>query len=117
MNLQSALIPLLSADESRLVLALDLANRIIDHSSDAILISTAEPLDQPGPLIVFANRTFKARTGYSEEDLIGKTPRILQGPKTDQHTLRRIRTALEAWEPIREEVLNYKKMAKSFGKN
>ena len=47
MNLQSALIPLLSADESRLVLALDLANRIIDHSSDAISISAAEPLDQP----------------------------------------------------------------------
>ena len=114
MNLQSALIPLVSADESRLVLALDLANRIIDHSSDAILISTAEPLDQPGPLIVFANRTFKARTGYSEEDLIGKTPRILQGPKTDQHTLRRIRTALEAWEPIREEVLNYKKNGEEF---
>ncbi|PHY06821.1 MAG: hypothetical protein CK528_07060 [Alcaligenaceae bacterium] len=111
------MIPLLSADDSRLDLALDLANHIIDHSGDAILITAVEPLDQPGPLIVFANSTFKTRTGYSDEDLMGKTPRILQGPKTDQHTLRRIRTALEAWKPIREEVLNYKKMAKSFGKN
>lgn len=100
--------------DSRLRLALDLANRIIEHSSDSILISEIKSAGQPSPLVIFLNDTFKKKTGYSDEDLIGKTPRILQGPKTDLTTLARIRTSLEAWQPVREEVLNYKKNGEEF---
>lgn len=101
-------------DDHKLVLALDLANRIIEHSNDSILISLAEPIDQPGPRVIYANETFSKQTGYSQEDIIGNNPRILHGPDTDRATLARIRAGLAAWQPIREEVLNYKKNGEAF---
>lgn len=101
-------------DDHKLVLALDLANRIIEHSNDSILISLAEPIDQPGPRVIYANETFSKQTGYSQEDIIGNNPRILQGQDTDRDTLARIRQGLAAWQPIREEILNYKKNGEPF---
>ena len=96
------------------VLSRNVANRIIEHSNDSILISLAESIDQPGPKIIYANETFSKHSGYSQEDIIGKNPRILQGPLTDLATLARIRQGLVAWQPIREEVLNYKKNGEIF---
>ena len=100
--------------DQNLVLSQNVANRIIEHSNDSILISLAEPIDQPGPYIIYANQTFLTATGYRQEEIIGQNPRILQGPQTDLATLARIRTGLRAWQPVREEVLNYKKNGETF---
>ena len=100
--------------DQNLVLSQNVANRIIEHSNDSILISLAEPIDQPGPYIIYANQTFLTATGYRQEEIIGQNPRILQGPQTDLATLARIRTGLTAWQPVREEVLNYKKNGETF---
>ena len=100
--------------DQNLVLSQNVANRIIEHSNDSILISLAEPIDQPGPYIIYANQTFLTATGYRQEEIIGQNPRILQGPQTDLATLARIRTGLAAWQPVREEVLNYKKNGETF---
>ena len=86
-----------------------LASHIINSSNDAIMICEAEPIDVPGPRIVFVNQTFVNETGYSPEEVIGETPRILQGINTDLATRGRMRDALKKWQPVREEVLNYKK--------
>lgn len=94
--------------------ALKLALQVINSSSDIIVISEAMPIDAPGPRIVYVNEAFVRETGYTVEEVIGKSPRILQGPKTDQATIGRIRAALEKWQPIREEVLNYKKNGEEF---
>ena len=96
------------------MLSQNVANRIIEHSNDSILISLAQPIDQPGPYIIYANETFSRITGYTQEEIIGQNPRILQGPQTDQATLARIRKGLAAWQPVREEVLNYKKNGETF---
>ena len=53
-------------------------------------------------------------TGYSNEDIIGKTPRILQGPKTERAQLDKIRRALKHWEPVRVEMTNYRKDGTEF---
>lgn len=89
--------------------SLKFAHSIINSSSDAILICEAEPIDEPGPRIVYVNETFVKDTGYTFEEAIGKTPRMLQGPKTDPNTRRRIREGLKKWQHIREDILNYKK--------
>lgn len=86
-----------------------IALSIIEASNDIIVISEAEPIDQPGPRIIYVNPAFEKETGYSAQEVIGKTPRILQGPKTDEATKERIRNALSEWKPIQEEILNYKK--------
>lgn len=91
-----------------------LALRVIDSASDIIIICEAEPIAEPGPRIVFVNKAFVNETGFSASEVIGKTPRILQGPKTDKTTVGRICAALKKWQPIREELLNYKKNGEEF---
>jgi len=100
--------------DNSLVAALGLANRIIEHSNDSILISRSDQIDEPGPFIIYANETFSKETGYAQEDIIGKNPRILQGPHTDRATLARIRAGLKTWQSMREDVLNYKKNGEAF---
>ncbi len=81
----------------------------IDNLNDAIVITEAEPIDAPGPKIVWANKVFFSRNGYAAHELIGQNPRILQGPLTDRNTLDKVRAALEKWQPVRAETLNYRK--------
>ena len=50
----------------------------VEFSNEAVLITTAQ-IDLPGPIIVFANPAFARMSGYAVGELIGKTPRILQG--------------------------------------
>jgi diguanylate cyclase (GGDEF)-like protein/PAS domain S-box-containing protein len=93
---------------------LKLLETCVARLNDIVLITETEPFDEPGPRIVFVNDAFERRTGYSREEVIGKTPRILQGPKTQRAELDRIRTALQKWEPVRAELINYKKNGEEF---
>ena len=86
----------------------------IENANDAILVTEAEPINLPGPRIIYVNRTFLKMSGYSLEEVLGQTPRMFQGPKTDPETRRKIREALEAWKPVQIEVLNYRKDGTEF---
>ncbi len=86
----------------------------LDNMNDAIVITEAEPISNPGPQIVWVNKIFYERNGYSPEEVIGNTPRMLQGPGTDRATLDRVREALAKWRPIRAELLNYRKDGTSY---
>jgi two-component system cell cycle sensor histidine kinase PleC len=86
----------------------------LEYISDAVLITEAEPFDKPGPRILWANHAFYQLTGYTSSEVLGKTPRILQGPLTDRATLDLARSALQKWEVARAEVLNYKKDGSTF---
>jgi PAS domain S-box-containing protein len=79
------------------------------HANDAILITEAEPVDLPGPRILYANEAFTRTTGYSLEEILGQTPRILQGEGSSREARDQIRAALESWQSIVVELLNYKK--------
>lgn len=103
-----------TSSEAGLPLALDFAIGIITHTSDLVMVCRATPIDQQGPHIVFINNAFKKETGYSDKELLGANPRLLQGPKTDRATLARIRASLVAGTSIREELLNYKKNGEEF---
>jgi diguanylate cyclase (GGDEF)-like protein/PAS domain S-box-containing protein len=81
----------------------------IEHLNDAILITEAEPINSPGPRIVWANKAFYQLTGYTPDEIIGQSPRILQGPESDRAAIDKIRVALEKWQSIRVELLNYRK--------
>ena len=88
---------------------LRLLESVVVHANDAVLITQAEPIQMPGPEIVYCNAAFTRTTGYTEAEIIGKTPRILQSPDTDRAALDRLRTALTRWEPIEVELLNQRK--------
>jgi PAS domain S-box-containing protein len=96
---------------------LRLMDMVITNTNDAILITEAEPIEEEGPRILYVNAAFTRMTGYTAEEVIGKTPRILQGPDTDKGELARLKQALQRWEPCDIEVLNYKKNGEPFWNN
>lgn len=80
------------------------------NANDAIVITTADALDEPlGPQIVYVNEAFTRMSGWSSAEVVGKTPRILQGELSDRTQLDRIRTALQNCLPVRAELINYHK--------
>jgi PAS domain S-box-containing protein len=80
----------------------------VQQANELIVLTSAE-LDEPGPRIVFVNQAFTKTTGYSMEEITGKTPRILQGAETDRLVLNQLRHALSQGKPFQGEIINYHK--------
>lgn len=93
---------------------LRLYSKAVSEANDAIIISEAEPIHEPGPRIQSVNAAFEDMTGYSADEIIGCSPRILQGDQSDPATRDRIRECLKNWQPVREEILNYRKDGRPF---
>lgn len=91
-----------------------LLESVLSHANDSVLITEAEPINEPGPRIVYANAAFTRTTGYSLPEIVGRNPRLLQGPRSDDKIRARIRAALEHWEPIEVELVNYRKDGTEF---
>lgn len=86
---------------------LALLEAAVSRSNDIFLITEANLLDEPGPRIVYANDALAKLTGYRPNEVIGKSPRLFQGPGTSRSELARIRAALEARAPVSAELVNY----------
>lgn len=93
---------------------LRLLTKAVQKANDAIVITEAGQIDEPGPRILYVNESFERMTGYARDEVLGKTPRILQGAKTDRELLDRIRESLLSWRPVRVEVVNYRKDGSEF---
>ncbi len=86
----------------------------IARLNDIVIITEAAPFRAPGPRIVFVNDAFERRTGYTRDEVLGRSPRFLQGPDTQRAQLDRIRTALEEWERVRVDLINYTKAGEPY---
>jgi diguanylate cyclase (GGDEF)-like protein/PAS domain S-box-containing protein len=86
-----------------------LLSAVLEAANDAILITEAGSTEAPHPRIIYANASYTRMSGYTLAEVLGQSPRILQGPGTCRATLDRIRCKLEKWESFREELLNYRK--------
>ena len=73
-----------------------------------MLVTDAE-LSAGGPHIVFVNQAFCAMTGYSQNELLGQSPRVLQGADTDPQVLERLRGCLHQGEYFQGTAINYRK--------
>ncbi len=91
-----------------------LLKSVITNTNDAVLITEAEPFDEPGPRIVYVNEAFTRMTGYTADEVIGKSPRLLQGPKSDRKELARLAKAMRNWESCEVTTVNYKKNGEAF---
>jgi len=80
----------------------------ISRLKDVVIITEAGPIAD-GPPIVFVNDAFTSMTGYTAVEVLGKTLRVLHGPKTDPDELIRARGQLAAGRSARTEIINYTK--------
>jgi PAS domain S-box-containing protein len=87
---------------------LRLLYQAVEDMEEAVLI-TDNQLEAPGPHIEYVNPAFTDMTGYTEAEVRGMSPRLLQGPKTDRAALDHLREHLEAGEPVEAEAINYRK--------
>lgn len=93
---------------------LKLLESVITNTTDSVLITEAEPFDEPGNRIVYVNEAFTKMTGYTSAEVIGKSPRILQGPKSDKNELKRLSETIRKWQPFETSIINYRKNGEEF---
>lgn len=82
--------------------------RAVESAYNAILMTDAKQN------IIYVNRAFEEFTGFTAAEVIGKNPRVLQGPDTDKATTTRIREQLARREPVSETLLNYTKDGRAY---
>ena len=86
-------------------LSLPLLKVLAENSFDSILITDNTKEGK----IVYANKAFKKLTGHDPVEVLGQTPRILQGAGTDPKVTERLRDALKTGGKFEGKAINYKK--------
>jgi diguanylate cyclase (GGDEF)-like protein/PAS domain S-box-containing protein len=91
---QARRLALQAAENERLAL-------VAEHTGNLVVMTDAQRR------VVWANEAFTRVAGYELHDVLGQRPgEFLQSQRTDPATVQRMRTALEAGEPVRVELLN-----------
>ena len=84
---------------------LALLKLLADNSFDSILVTDASAQGR----IIYANKAFKKLTGHDPAAVIGKDPRLLQGPGTDRKVIERISATIKAGGRFEGRAVNYRK--------
>jgi diguanylate cyclase (GGDEF)-like protein/PAS domain S-box-containing protein len=82
--------------------------QIAEMANDVVIVTTPD-LKSPGPRILYVNAAYTRLTGYSSEETLSLSPRMLQGPGTSRATRDKIGLALKDGRDIHEKILNYSK--------
>jgi PAS domain S-box-containing protein len=78
---------------------------LLENSYDSIIITDCSK----DALIIYANKAFNRLTGYEASEVIGKTPKILQGSATDRHVIADLTDSLKNNAPFEGQAINYRK--------
>jgi diguanylate cyclase (GGDEF)-like protein/PAS domain S-box-containing protein len=91
-----------------------LTSAAVARLNDMVLIARAvDRLDADQP-VIFVNDAFLRRTGYTREDIIGRSMRVLHGPETDPAVVGRILEAMALNQPVHAELVNYTRDGKPY---
>ena len=85
--------------------------QILDACVNGVTLSDPDLPDNP---IVYANKAFEAMSGYSQEEIVGRNCRFLQGADREQEALDTIRAALQRQESCVVTLRNYRKNGELF---
>lgn len=96
---------------------LKLLESVITNTNDSVLITDVGGLDETGHRIIFVNQAFTKMTGYAAEEVIGKSPNLLQGPNSNKEALQKLSEAIKNWQPYEVTTINYKKSGEEFWVN
>lgn len=105
--------PSMAEYNSKYRISQELLASVVHFSEDSIIV-TGPRLEPPGPEIVYVNPAFTTMTGYLPEEVLGKSPRILQGPKTDRAVLKNLKMTLKSGQVFWGQAVNYRKDGTEF---
>ncbi|WP_229747961.1 PAS domain S-box protein [Marivita lacus] len=102
-------------EECRQTEQLRLLEAAVQQINDVVIITDAIHRAASGDdTIIYVNDAFERMTGFTRDEVIGRTPRILQGPKTQRSELHRIWQAIETHFPVSVELINYTKSGREY---
>jgi PAS domain S-box-containing protein len=101
-------------DYADVILSSELDQTLLNAIRDAIVVTEAEPIDQPGPRVLFVNGVFERMSGYTSSEIVGLSPRILAPGLGNERARGLIRASLRAWQPITVRMDNVTKDGKAF---
>lgn len=88
-----------------------LGESALDQAPVGITVADVTLDDDP---LIYANGGFSTITGYSQEEILGKNCRFLQGEGTRDEPVATMRTAIDAERPVTVELRNYRKDGTEF---
>ncbi|WP_281633574.1 PAS domain-containing sensor histidine kinase [Flavobacterium luteolum] len=93
---------------------LKLLETVITQSKDSILITEANSSERKIPKIVYVNPAFSQMSGYQSNEIIGKSPNIFKGPKSDSDELKKLLSAIKNEEECLIETISYTKSKEEY---
>lgn len=96
---------------------LKLLETVITQTKDAVVITDTDTSTNPIPNIIFVNQAFTKMTGYKANEVIGKSPVMFIGSKSDKGELEKLSTAIKNYKECFVETLSYKKNGEEYWVN
>ncbi|WP_244946833.1 PAS domain-containing protein [Planococcus soli] len=88
-----------------------LLEAMIDGSKVGTIVTDPSQKDNP---IIYTNKTFIEMTGYTQQEVIGRNCRFLQGSDTAKEDIEKMKKAIASEEKIMLTLLNYRKDGSPF---
>lgn len=88
--------------------------RVFAEPLDVAVVVTDCDLDRPGPTILYANPAFTRMSGYDATEVLGASPRLLQGVGTNPEAVRFIARSLRTENRFHGVLQNYRKSGEAY---
>ncbi|MDE2366251.1 MAG: PAS domain-containing protein [Betaproteobacteria bacterium] len=89
----------------------NILSQILDSSINGITLVDPDQEDMP---IVYANMQFEVMTGYSQQEILGRNCRFLQGSDREQEARFVMKRAIASQKPVEVTIRNYRKDGELF---
>jgi PAS domain S-box-containing protein len=89
------------------------AQLILEAMTESVLVTSTD-LEAPGPEIMYVNSAFEKMTGWNRDEIIGKSPRLLQGPNTDFSIFQDLKEKIKSGQVWSGRTINYRKDKSEF---
>ncbi len=86
-------------------------SKILDSCVNGVTLADPDKEDIP---LVYANKAFEEMTGYTQEEVLGRNCRFLQGAEHEQEGVKKLREAIKNEVPIEVTLKNYRKNGELF---
>ena len=96
---------------------LRLLETVITQTKDAVIITDIDISKNDIPNIIFVNAAFTNMTGYQSDEVIGKSPSMFFGGKSDVLEIEKLKAAIRDYEECFIETLSYKKNGEEYWVN